>query len=188
MGGTGAVSIITDLLARFFPYEKTIYATQPTWGNHPAIFQWVVTPVFVQSGMHSCWQFIILSSCSYRKSGLKVESYRHYDPETVGFNAQGCFEDLKVFGVCQCWYFLCYWAFYSSLPPYSSLPLSLSLFLRGFLINPLFCFILVATIHQGLTQLWENLSIHALNSDCILFTCFADRRMVKAVAHMQGVC
>lgn len=68
VGGTGALSIVMDFLGKFFPYKKTIYAPQPTWGNHPAIFQ---------------------------KSGLKMERYRHYDPETVGFNAQGCYEDLK---------------------------------------------------------------------------------------------
>ena len=31
-----------------------------------------------------------------RQSGLQVDSYRHYDPSTCGFDAAGCYEDLKV--------------------------------------------------------------------------------------------
>lgn len=43
-------------------FQKTIYITQPTWGNHPKIFT---------------------------LAGLSVKTYRYYDPSTRGLNFQG---------------------------------------------------------------------------------------------------
>lgn len=43
-------------------FQKTIYITQPTWGNHPKIFT---------------------------LAGLTVKTYRYYDPATRGLNFQG---------------------------------------------------------------------------------------------------
>ena len=31
-----------------------------------------------------------------RNSGLEVEYYRHFKPETCGFDAEACYEDLRV--------------------------------------------------------------------------------------------
>lgn len=32
----------------------------------------------------------------FRNSGLEVEYYRHFKPETCGFDAEACYEDLRV--------------------------------------------------------------------------------------------
>ena len=57
------------LQSKFYPHSKTIYLPNPSWPNHSPIF---------------------------RHSGLEVKTYRHYDPATCGFNASGCYDDLKV--------------------------------------------------------------------------------------------
>ncbi|XP_019855412.1 PREDICTED: aspartate aminotransferase, mitochondrial-like [Amphimedon queenslandica] len=68
IGGTGALRIIALFLAKFFPHQKTIYVPAPTWGNHAPVF---------------------------RSSGLNVETYRHFKPETCGFDSEACYEDLR---------------------------------------------------------------------------------------------
>ena len=57
------------LQSKFYPHSKTIYLPNPSWPNHAPIF---------------------------RNSGLEVKSYRHYDAATCGFDAPGCYDDLKV--------------------------------------------------------------------------------------------
>ena len=42
---------------------------------------------------------VYISVYACRQCGLELDSYRHYDPSTCGFNAASCSEDLKV--ACQ---------------------------------------------------------------------------------------
>lgn len=67
IGGTGAIRMIGQFLGKFYPYEKTIYVSSPTWGNH--------TPIF-------------------RHSGLDVKPFQYFDPKTCGFDAQACYDNL----------------------------------------------------------------------------------------------
>ena len=50
-GGTGAIRVASDTIAKLFP-EATLWLSQPTWPNHPSIFE---------------------------ASGLKVATYPYYD-------------------------------------------------------------------------------------------------------------
>lgn len=70
ISGTGALRIGGAILNRFYPHSKTIYLPSPTWGNHIPIF---------------------------KDSGLEVKHYRYYDKKTVGLDATGMLEDIKVY-------------------------------------------------------------------------------------------
>lgn len=52
---------------RFCP-GKTLYISNPTWGNHKAIFT---------------------------DAGVNWETYRYFDPTTIGLDFAGMMEDLK---------------------------------------------------------------------------------------------
>lgn len=66
LSGTGSLRVGAEFLARHY-HERTIYIPQPTWGNHPKIFN---------------------------LGGLSVKYYRYYDPGTRGLNFQGLLEDV----------------------------------------------------------------------------------------------
>ena len=66
-GGTGAVRQILELIKRADP-ETTIWMSDPTWPNHPAIIKYV---------------------------GLPMQTYRYFDAETRGVNFEGILEDLS---------------------------------------------------------------------------------------------
>ncbi|CAL1414393.1 unnamed protein product [Linum trigynum] len=66
LSGTGSLRVGAEFLARHY-HEHTIYIPNPTWGNHPKIFN---------------------------LAGLSVKTYRYYDPATKGLDFQGLLEDL----------------------------------------------------------------------------------------------
>ena len=68
ISGTGALRIGGEFLKRFYPGAKTIYIPTPSWANHKAVFL---------------------------DSGLKVESYRYYNKDTIGLDFDGMVEDIK---------------------------------------------------------------------------------------------
>ncbi|XP_054283776.1 aspartate aminotransferase, mitochondrial isoform X2 [Macrosteles quadrilineatus] len=68
ISGTGSLRIGGAFLAKFFPYNKELYLPTPSWGNH--------NPIFLHSG-------------------LKVNKYRYYDPNTCGFDFKGALEDIN---------------------------------------------------------------------------------------------
>uniref|UniRef100_A0A0K8TT32 Aspartate aminotransferase n=1 Tax=Tabanus bromius TaxID=304241 RepID=A0A0K8TT32_TABBR len=68
ISGTGALRVGGAFLNAFWSGNKEIYLPTPTWGNH--------TPIF-------------------KHSGLKVNSYRYYEPKTCGFDFKGCLEDIN---------------------------------------------------------------------------------------------
>jgi len=61
LSGTGALRVGAEFVKWFLNVPK-IYMSDPTWGNHPTIFQ---------------------------KAGLTVEKHPYYDPSTRGFNFDG---------------------------------------------------------------------------------------------------
>lgn len=69
ISGTGALRIGGAFLNAFWPGNKEVYLPVPSWGNH--------TPIF-------------------KHSGLKVNSYRYYEPKSCGFDFQGALEDISV--------------------------------------------------------------------------------------------
>jgi aspartate aminotransferase, mitochondrial len=68
ISGTGALRIGGAFLERFYPNAKTVYIPTPSWANHGAVF---------------------------KDSGLKVEKYRYYNPETIGLDFEGMVADIK---------------------------------------------------------------------------------------------
>ncbi|KAF2141258.1 uncharacterized protein K452DRAFT_287964 [Aplosporella prunicola CBS 121167] len=68
ISGTGALRIGGAFLQRHYPHAKTIYIPTPSWANHRAVFQ---------------------------DSGLKVETYRYYNKDTIGLDFEGMVEDIK---------------------------------------------------------------------------------------------
>ncbi|CAA22173.1 Aspartate aminotransferase, mitochondrial [Schizosaccharomyces pombe] len=66
ISGTGALCIAANFLASFYP-SKTIYVSDPTWGNHKNVFS---------------------------RAGLTVKSYKYYDPATRGLDIKGMLSDL----------------------------------------------------------------------------------------------
>jgi len=68
ISGTGALRIGGAFLERFYPTAKTVYIPTPSWANHAAVF---------------------------KDSGLKVEKYRYYNPETIGLDFEGMVADIK---------------------------------------------------------------------------------------------
>lgn len=65
-GGTGALRVAADLLAKFS--SKTIWISNPTWANHNNIFE---------------------------AAGLTVKSYPYYDAKTKDLDAEGFFAALE---------------------------------------------------------------------------------------------
>lgn len=57
----------SDFLAAFSG-GKPVYLPQPSWGNHNPIFT---------------------------RAGNKIDSFTYYNPVTCGFDADGCFNDLR---------------------------------------------------------------------------------------------
>lgn len=68
ISGTGALRIGGAFLERFYPYTNTVYIPTPSWANHAAVF---------------------------KDSGLKVEKYRYYNPQTIGLDFEGMIADIK---------------------------------------------------------------------------------------------
>ncbi|XP_061376083.1 aspartate aminotransferase 1 isoform X1 [Gastrolobium bilobum] len=66
LSGTGSLRVGGEFLARHY-HQRTIYLPQPTWGNHPKVFN---------------------------LAGLSVKTYRYYAPATRGLDFQGLLEDL----------------------------------------------------------------------------------------------
>lgn len=69
ISGTGALRIGAAFLNAFHTGNKEVYLPSPSWGNHNPIF---------------------------KHSGLKVNTYRYYEPKTCGFDFQGALEDISV--------------------------------------------------------------------------------------------
>lgn len=61
LGGSGALKVGADLIARFFP-QPTVWIPDPTWDNHIGIFE---------------------------GAGFKVERYPYYDAATRGLDVEG---------------------------------------------------------------------------------------------------
>jgi len=61
LSGTGGLRVAADFLVKNIG-TKTVYVSDPTWGNHNAIF---------------------------KNSGLEVKQYRYYDAATRGFDFEG---------------------------------------------------------------------------------------------------
>ena len=68
ISGSGALEIGQCFLKKFYPYEKVMYYTTPTWANHIAI-------------------------C--KATGLEIGEYRYYDPKTRDVDFEGMCEDLE---------------------------------------------------------------------------------------------
>lgn len=66
-GGTGALRVAADLLHRVLP-DATVWVTNPTWPNHPKVFQ---------------------------AAGLRVERLRYFDSQRNELDFDGLLEDLE---------------------------------------------------------------------------------------------
>lgn len=67
ISGTGSLRLGAEFLKTFYPNSK-IYMTNPTWGNHPTIFQY---------------------------AGMKVDYYRYLDSSGSALDFDGMITDLK---------------------------------------------------------------------------------------------
>jgi len=67
LSGTGALRLAGHFLHEYSP-GKTLYLPTPTWGNHNKIFA---------------------------QSSVPVNSYKYYDPETIGLDFDGMKHDIK---------------------------------------------------------------------------------------------
>ncbi|GAX73929.1 hypothetical protein CEUSTIGMA_g1379.t1 [Chlamydomonas eustigma] len=67
LSGTGSLRVGAGFISRFLK-GRTVYISNPTWGNHRNIFG---------------------------DEGVKWEYYRYYDPETVGLDFKGMMEDIS---------------------------------------------------------------------------------------------
>lgn len=65
LSGGGALRLLCEFLQEHRPTE--LYHSDPTWGNHPAIFE---------------------------KVGITAKTYRYYHEETRGLDFEGMMEDL----------------------------------------------------------------------------------------------
>ena len=66
LSGTGALRILSEFFFKFRP--APIYISNPTWGNHPSIFE---------------------------ATGIHVRKYRYFHPKTKGLDLEGMLADLK---------------------------------------------------------------------------------------------
>lgn len=67
LSGTGSLRVGAEFLARHY-HQLIIYIPNPTWGNHPKVFN---------------------------LAGLSVKTYRYYNPATRGLDFEGLLEDLE---------------------------------------------------------------------------------------------
>eukprot|EP00009_Paramoeba_aestuarina_P009334 CAMPEP_0201522558 /NCGR_PEP_ID=MMETSP0161_2-20130828/18110_1 /ASSEMBLY_ACC=CAM_ASM_000251 /TAXON_ID=180227 /ORGANISM="Neoparamoeba aestuarina, Strain SoJaBio B1-5/56/2" /LENGTH=406 /DNA_ID=CAMNT_0047921443 /DNA_START=21 /DNA_END=1241 /DNA_ORIENTATION=+ len=67
ISGTGALRVGAEFLSSHFPV-KTIYVSDPSWGNHGKVFS---------------------------LAGLTVKKYRYFDPKTLGLDFEGMMSDLE---------------------------------------------------------------------------------------------
>jgi len=67
LSGTGALRLGGEFIHKWLP-GRTVYLSDPTWGNHKAVFT---------------------------NSGLKTTEYRYFNSKTLGLDYQGLLEDLK---------------------------------------------------------------------------------------------
>ena len=67
LGGSGALKVGADLLKRYFP-DSELWVSDPTWENHHSIF---------------------------KGAGVKVNTYRYYNPQTKMLDFSGMLEDLN---------------------------------------------------------------------------------------------
>jgi aspartate aminotransferase len=67
LSGTGALRLGGEFIAKFLP-GRTLYLSDPTWGNHPAVFT---------------------------NSGVKHKEYRYFNSKTLGLDFDGFIEDIK---------------------------------------------------------------------------------------------
>ncbi|CAL5223517.1 g6046 [Coccomyxa viridis] len=67
LSGTGSLRVAAEFIAKFLP-GKTVYLSNPTWGNHKNIFA---------------------------DAGVEWKWYRYYEPKTVGLDFEGMMEDLR---------------------------------------------------------------------------------------------
>jgi len=74
ISGTGSLSMIGQFLSNFMNC-KIIHVSDPTWGNHTAIFN---------------------------RSGLEVKKYTYYKPATRGFDFEGMLESMKSMAAGDC--------------------------------------------------------------------------------------
>jgi len=69
LSGTGALRIVAEFVKTHLPAEAhEIWVSDPTWGNHPAIFQ---------------------------KAGLTTKTYPYWNPKTKGIDFEGMITTLK---------------------------------------------------------------------------------------------
>ncbi|KAK5997358.1 Fatty acid-binding protein [Cladobotryum mycophilum] len=68
ISGTGALRLGAAFLQRFYSGDKKIFIPNPSWANHKAVFT---------------------------DAGLKVETYRYYNKDTIGLDFEGLIEDMK---------------------------------------------------------------------------------------------
>jgi aspartate aminotransferase len=68
ISGTGALRVGAAFLQRWYSGDKKIFIPNPSWANHKAVFS---------------------------DAGLKVETYRYYNKETIGLDFEGLVADLK---------------------------------------------------------------------------------------------
>ncbi|HRW07515.1 MAG TPA: amino acid aminotransferase [Caldilineaceae bacterium] len=66
-GGTGALRVAADFIARMFP-KATVWLSDPTWPNHPSIF---------------------------KAAGLGIATYPYFDAATNGVNFAAMFDAIK---------------------------------------------------------------------------------------------
>lgn len=66
LSGTGSLAIAAQFIHQFMP-GKTVYISNPTWPNHKNIFA---------------------------LAGVPWETYRYFNPETVGLDFEGMIEDI----------------------------------------------------------------------------------------------
>jgi aspartate aminotransferase, chloroplastic len=67
LSGTGSLRVGAAFIKAWLA-GKTVYLSNPTWGNHRNIFA---------------------------DSGLQWEYYRYFDPESIGLDFEGLMEDLR---------------------------------------------------------------------------------------------
>ncbi|UKZ73431.1 Aspartate aminotransferase, mitochondrial [Trichoderma virens FT-333] len=68
ISGTGALRLGAAFLQRWYSGDKKIFIPNPSWANHKAVFS---------------------------DAGLKVETYRYYNKDTIGLDFDGLVADLK---------------------------------------------------------------------------------------------
>jgi len=68
LSGTGGCRLVGEFYSRFLGKDTPIYMPNPTWANHKNIF---------------------------RDAGLSVQSYRYWDPKSLGLDLEGMLADIK---------------------------------------------------------------------------------------------